>query len=109
MKQFGGVRFFALDSQKNFESRGASRRNGHRRLLSQMVAGFGPVAVDEFLRGHAALALELNFDQFQRVVPCPILPQPTNRRVPSTAISPGASLHCMLRRFERGAPAASCP
>ncbi len=32
-----------------------------------MVAGFGPVAVDEFLRGHAALAFELNFDELQ---PC---------------------------------------
>src|ERR1700674_2061273 len=37
-------------------------------LLSQMVAGFGPVAVDEFWRGHAALALELNLDQLQRRV-----------------------------------------
>src|SRR5260370_37114827 len=33
-----------------------------------MVAGFGSVAVDEFLRGHAALALKLNFDQLQRRV-----------------------------------------
>src|SRR6266849_2796121 len=33
-----------------------------------MVAGFASVAVDEFLRGHAALALKLNFDQLQRRV-----------------------------------------
>ena len=33
-----------------------------------MVAGFGPVAVNEFLRAHAALALELNLDQLQRRV-----------------------------------------
>ena len=65
MEQFGGVRVFALDPQKNLESHGASGRDGHRSLLSQMVAGFGPVAVDEFLRGHAALALELNFYQLQ--------------------------------------------
>src|SRR5258708_12955900 len=68
MKQFGGVGVFALDPKKNFESHGTSGRNGHRRLLSQMVAGFGPVTVDEFLPGHAALALELNFDQLQRRV-----------------------------------------
>src|ERR1035438_5837386 len=68
MEEFGRVGFFAFDSQKNLESHGASRRNGHRSLLSQMVAGFRPVAVDEFLRGHAALALELNFDQLQRRV-----------------------------------------
>src|SRR5258708_38424666 len=66
MKQFSSVGVFALDPQKNFESHGASRRSRHRSLLSQMVAGLGPVAVDEFLRGHAALALELNVDQLQR-------------------------------------------
>src|ERR1019366_458638 len=68
MEQFGGVGVFALDPQKNLESRGASGRNGHGSLLSQMVAGLGPVAINEFLRGHAALALELNLDEFERRV-----------------------------------------
>ena len=98
VEQFGGIRFFAFDPQENSESRGASGRNGHGSLLSQMAAGLGPVAVDEFLRGHAALALELNFDQFQRrlgpfvFVLSLSLPQPTNRRVPSTASSPGVNV-----------------
>ena len=75
MKQFGCVRVFALDAQKNFESRSSSRRgsgrrrsigrNCHHSLLSQMVAGLGPVAVDELLRSHAALAFELYFEEFQ--------------------------------------------
>jgi hypothetical protein len=30
-----------------------------------MVAGLGPVTVDEFLRRHAALALKLDFNQLQ--------------------------------------------
>src|SRR3979411_2543195 len=68
VKQFSGVGFFAVDPQKNFERHGSSRRNSHCSLFSQVVAGFGPVAVDEFLRGHAGLALELNFDQLQRRV-----------------------------------------
>jgi hypothetical protein len=55
------VGVFALDPQKNFESHG-EREKQPSQLLSQMVAGLGPVAVDEFLRGHAALALELNFE-----------------------------------------------
>ena len=59
MEKFDCVRVIALDPQKNFESRGARRRNSHCKLLSQMIAGFEAVAVDEFRRGHAALALEL--------------------------------------------------
>src|ERR1700675_3739257 len=39
-----------------------------------MVAGFGPVAVDKFLRGHAALALELNLDKLQRPVSAFVFP-----------------------------------
>src|SRR5271157_2928967 len=71
MQQFGGVGVFALDSQKNFESHCTSRRrssgrNVHRRLLSQTTAGLGPVAVDEFLRSHAAFAFELNLEEPQR-------------------------------------------
>src|ERR1035437_7937100 len=68
MEQFGGVGVFALDAQKNFESRGTSRRNGHGSLLSQMIARFGPVAVDKFLRGHGPLAFELDLDEFERCV-----------------------------------------
>src|SRR5271165_2047121 len=33
-----------------------------------MVAGLGPVTIDKFRRSHAPLALELNFDEFQRRV-----------------------------------------
>src|ERR1019366_7738890 len=91
MEEFGRVGFFALDPQKNFESRGASRRNGHRSLLSQMVAGFWPVAVDEFLRGHAALALELNFDELQRRVSVFVF-------ILAAAYEQARSLHCGLSR-----------
>src|ERR1700676_3893617 len=65
MKQFGGVGLFTLHPQKNFERHSSSRRSGHLSLLSQMVAGSGPVAVDEFLGAHASLALDLNFDELQ--------------------------------------------
>src|SRR5260370_5278154 len=68
MEQFIGVGLFALDPKKNLESYGARGRKGHGRLLSQTIAGVGPVAVDEFRRGHAALALELDFDQLERRV-----------------------------------------
>jgi hypothetical protein len=30
-----------------------------------MVAGLGPVTVDEFLGGHATLAFELHFEKFE--------------------------------------------
>lgn len=30
-----------------------------------MIAGLGPVTIDEFLRGHAPLALELNFEEIE--------------------------------------------
>src|SRR5258708_26304383 len=66
MEQFSRVRVVTLDPQKNFESHSSSWRNGHYSLLSQIVAGFGPVAIDEFQRGHATLAFELDFDQLQR-------------------------------------------
>ncbi len=65
MEQFGGVGFFALDPQQNFESHGSRREKRPSKLLSQTVAGFGPVAVDEFLGRHAALALELNLEEFK--------------------------------------------
>src|ERR1700728_840091 len=65
MKKFGGVRVFALDSEKNFERRQSGRGNRHRRLLSQMVAWLGTVPVHELLRGHPALTLDLNLNQLQ--------------------------------------------
>src|SRR5271170_2395451 len=70
MEKFGCVGILALHSQKNFESRGSSGRrssgrNCHRTLLSQMVAGLRPVAVNELLRSHATLAFELNLEEFQ--------------------------------------------
>src|ERR1700690_2052803 len=37
-----------------------------RQLFSQTIAGLEPVAIDEFLRGHAALAFDLNFDHIER-------------------------------------------
>src|SRR5580700_6548081 len=65
MKKFARVRVFAFDAEKNFERRRSARRNRHRRLLSQMVAWFWTVPVHELLRGHPALALDLNLDQLQ--------------------------------------------
>src|ERR1700734_3917544 len=65
MKKFGRVRVFALNSEKNFKRRRSGRRNRHRRLLSQMVARLGPVPVNELLRGHPALTLDLNLDQLE--------------------------------------------
>src|ERR1035438_6320991 len=58
-----------------------------------MIARFGPVAVDEFLRGHAALALELNFDQLQRRVGVSVI-------VLAAADEQAHSLHCNISRSQ---------
>ena len=65
VQQLGGVGICALDPQKNLESHGARGRNGHRSLLSQMVARLKAVTIDEFPRCHTPLAFELDLDQFQ--------------------------------------------
>ena len=109
MKQFGGVGPFALDPKQNFERRGSSRRNSHRSLLSQMVAGFGSVAVDEFLGAHASPALELNFDQLQRRVMV-FVPAAANQETRSLDCDfSGRKRDRRFRRVEHGALAASYP
>jgi hypothetical protein len=39
-----------------------------------MVAGFGPVTIDEFQSRHAAFALELDFKQLQRRIDVIVFP-----------------------------------
>ncbi len=37
MEQFGGVGFFALDPQKNFESRGSSQRRPTKKVQREKI------------------------------------------------------------------------